>query len=62
MRPVLNRPLLQEEAAAVITTAGDEARRPRARCSFSNTNTNGLTLGLSSFHGTTDMITNSAPR
>ena len=30
--------------------------------SLSNTNTNGLTLGLSWFHGTTAMMTSSAPR
>ena len=30
--------------------------------SLSNTNTNGLTLGLSWSHGTTAMMTSSAPR
>src|SRR5204863_398914 len=60
IRPVLKRPLLQEELAAVITT---RLMRPAAAGtrSFSNTNTKGLTLGLSSFHGTSAMITMSAP-
>ena len=61
IRPVLNSPLLQEEAAAVMTTSVMRLAAAGTR-SFSNTNTNGLTLGLSSFHGTSDMMTISAPR
>ena len=60
MRPVLKMPLLQEEAAAVMTTklmmpgaAGMPIR--------SNTLTNGLTPGLELVPGKNDMMAISTP-
>ena len=60
MRPVENRPPLQDEAAAVMTTKlmiPAAAGTPIA----AKTMTNGLSPACSSVHGITDMITISAP-
>src|SRR5215472_15809851 len=60
MRPELKMPLLHEDVAAVMTTTLMMAAAAGTPI-FSNTNTNGLTLGLSSFHGTSDMMMSTAP-
>ena len=60
MRPVENRPPLHDEAAAVMTTKlmiPAAAGRPIA----SKTMTKGLSPACSSVHGTSDMMTISAP-
>ena len=60
MRPVLKRPLLHEERAAVRTT---KLMTPAAagRPIRSNTKTNGLPSGSRSFQATSDMMTIRAP-
>jgi hypothetical protein len=61
MRPVLNSPLLHDEAAAVMTTRLMTLAAPGSP-SLPNTNTNGLIFGSSSVQGTSDMMMSSAPR
>ena len=60
MRPVLKSPLLQDEAAAVMTTRLMMLAAPGSP-SLPNTYTKGLTFGSSSLQGRSDMMTSSAP-
>jgi hypothetical protein len=60
MRPVLKIPLLQDDAAAVITTKL-MSPAPAGIPIFSKTKTNGLVSGLNWFQGTSDMMISRAP-